>query len=77
MSQSQSPNQVHNGVVALAEGVRQTAVAAAAASNSQSAAITAEIAFYRAVLTSCRANNNNSGTSGPMTALKALGVTGA
>jgi hypothetical protein len=72
MSAGNTPeNFVHNKTVTTAEGVRQTAVAAAA--GSRSAIITAEIAFHRAVIASCFANNNSAGLQPSMQALRDLG----
>jgi hypothetical protein len=74
MSSGNTPeNFTHSKTVTAAEGVRQTAVAGA----TQSAAKTAEIAFYRSVVASCRVNNNYSGIGPAMQALRELGVTGA
>jgi hypothetical protein len=73
MSAGNTPeNFVHNQTVTKVEGVRQAAVAGA----TQSAAKTAEIAFYRSVITSCRVNNNYAGIQPAMQALRELGVTG-
>jgi hypothetical protein len=64
-------NAAHDLAVAKAEGVRQTAVAAAA---TQLAVKNAEITFYRAVRDSCIANNSYSGVEQALVALKELGV---
>jgi hypothetical protein len=61
----------HDNAVNAAEGVRQTAVAAAA---SQAAVRTAELAFYRAVRASCLSNNNAAGVEQANNALHELGV---
>ena len=75
MSSGNTPeNFVHSQAVTKAEGVRQQAVAAA---NGTVATIrTAEIAFHRAVVSSCIANNNGAGLQPAMQALRELGVTG-
>jgi hypothetical protein len=54
MSTYQGENTAHKAVVQVAEGQRQSAVAAAG--FSQSAAVTAEISFYRTCRTSALAN---------------------
>jgi|GraSoiStandDraft_39_1057311.scaffolds.fasta_scaffold2077527_1 hypothetical protein len=43
----------HDSACAIAESIRQTAASGA----SQAAIKTAEIAFYRSIISSCRANN--------------------
>ena len=67
-------NFAHDQAVASAEGVRQTAVAAAG--NNQKSVTAADVAFYRAVAASCRANNNNAGLAEANTALAQLGFPG-
>jgi hypothetical protein len=62
----------HDSAVNAAEGVRQTAVAAAG--NNQALVRTAEITFYRSVAASCRANNNLSGIEQANNALRELGT---
>ena len=74
MSCSQTSVKSHDDSVAKAEGVRQTAVAAA---STQAAVTAAEITFYRSVLNSQRSNLNGAGQEATMQALRALGVTGA
>jgi hypothetical protein len=64
-------NLTHKNNVTVAEGVRQTAVAAA---STQAAVRTAEITYYRACLSS--ALKNGCGVEPYMVALKGLGVTG-
>jgi hypothetical protein len=71
MSTKQSGSAAHNAACNAAEAVRQVAVQAAG--NSQSAAIAAEVTFYRAVIASSKANNNFSDVSVANTALRALG----
>jgi hypothetical protein len=76
MSAGNTPeNFVHSQTVTKAEGVRQQAVALAA--GNVATIRTAEIAFYRSVVTSCRVNNNYAGIQPAMQALRELGVTGA
>jgi hypothetical protein len=70
MSTLKTGNSAHDAAVNLAEGARQVAVASAA---SQAAVRAAEITFYRAVVASCRANNNGSGIEQPLNALRELG----
>jgi hypothetical protein len=72
MSISKSGNKSHDDTANAAEGVRQIAVAAAA---SQSAARTAEIAYYRALKTSALANGV--GIEPIVAALRELGTSGA
>jgi len=74
MSCSQTGNKTHDTAVANAEGVRQTAVAAA---TTQAAVTAAEITFYRAVLSSCRSNLAGSGSEAAISALKSLGTSGS
>ena len=71
MSAANSNNGVHNNAQNQAEGARQAAVAPGA---TPATIRTAEIAFYRAVVTSALANGV--GVSSAMSALKHLGVTG-
>jgi hypothetical protein len=71
MSVIKSGNFIHDSAIAAAEGIRQTAVMAAA---SQAAVRTAEITFYRAVRASCIANNNQSGIAQANAALRELGT---
>jgi hypothetical protein len=74
MMSSNSTNglsRAYDSAVIAAEGVRQTAVAAA---SSQAAVINAEITFYRAVVKAAIANGVS--PSGAMVALRGLGVTG-
>jgi len=71
MSVSKSGNQNHDSVVNLAEGARQTAVAAAA---NQAAVNAAEITFYRAAKASALANG--CGIEPFVTALRSLGTGG-
>jgi hypothetical protein len=74
MSVTKSGVKIHDDTCNIAEGVRQTSVMNAA---NQTAAIAAEIVFYKAVAKSCRDNNNYSGVAVAQHALRALGVTGA
>jgi hypothetical protein len=75
MAISQTGVRTHDLAVAAAEAVRQTAVAAAG--NNQASVTAAEIVFYRAVLASCKTNNNGAGAEAAVTALKQLGTGGA
>jgi hypothetical protein len=70
MSCSQSGNKTHDTAVANAEGVRQTAVAAA---TTQAAVTAAEITFYKAVLASCKSNLGGSGQEAAISALSRPG----
>jgi hypothetical protein len=63
----------HDDAIALAEGVRQVACAPGA---SAATIKSAEITFYRAVVSSCRTNNSNSGIEQASTALRELGTGG-
>jgi hypothetical protein len=75
MSSGNTPeNFTHNVTVTKAEGVRQQAIVAAA--GNVATIRTAEIAFHRAVVNSCIANNNSAGLQPAMQALRELGVTG-
>jgi hypothetical protein len=71
MSNAPTGIKSHDDAVVKAEGVRQTAVAAA---SSQSAVKTAEVTYYRAVVKSALANGVSPSAS--MQALHELGVTG-
>jgi hypothetical protein len=71
MSVTRSGTKAHDDAIAAAEGVRQVACAPGA---SASTIKTAEIAFYRTVVSSCRANNNSSGIEQALVALHELGV---
>jgi hypothetical protein len=71
MSISMSSNLTHNATVAAAEGIRQTAVAAA---STQAAARTAEVTFHTACRTSALANGVSPTVH--IYALKSLGQTG-
>jgi hypothetical protein len=75
MSSGNTPeNFTHNVTVTKAEGVRQQAIVGAA--GNVASIRTAEIAFHRAVVSSCIANNNGAGLQPAMQALRELGVTG-
>jgi hypothetical protein len=63
----------HDDACLAAEGIRQVAVAA---SSTQAAIRTAEIAFYRSVRASCIANNGYSGIEAACDALRELGTGG-
>jgi hypothetical protein len=69
MSKYGGDNQQHGSDVAVAEGVRQSAVAAA---SGQAAVTAAEITFYRAALKSGLANSVS--VADYVFALKQLGV---
>jgi hypothetical protein len=71
VAQGNSGIKAHDDVVNAAEGVRQTAVAAA---SSQAAVKSAEVTYYRAVAKS--ALKNGCGVEAAMSALKSLGQTG-
>jgi hypothetical protein len=66
-----SDNLTHRNNISKAEATRQ---AATAGTPTQAAVNAAEIAYYRTVLSSAIANNCE--TSGPLLALRQLGVTG-
>jgi hypothetical protein len=51
----QHENKIHERACSIAESNRQAAVAAAGSSGA--AVIAADVAFYRAVIVSCKANN--------------------
>jgi hypothetical protein len=71
-------NQAHDSACNLAEAVRQAAVAAATQNPAgQVASNNAEIVFARAVIASCRANNNGNGAESYQTVLRALGTGGS
>jgi hypothetical protein len=61
----------HDDAIAAAEGVRQVSCAPGA---SAATIKTAEIVFYRAVVSSCRTNNSSSGIEQALNALRELGV---
>jgi hypothetical protein len=61
---------VHAVLVTAQEGVRQTAVAAAG--NSQSLALAADVNYYKLVLASAKASNNYSGVEAAIVALRSL-----
>jgi hypothetical protein len=75
MSSITSENRIHAAAVLAAEGVRQTAVAAAG--NSQSAVRNAEIAFARACLASAKSNNGSNGAYPFIEMLQELGTGGS
>jgi hypothetical protein len=55
MSSIRSDNKIHEAACSIAESNRQAVVAAAG--SSAAAVIAADVAFYRAVIVSCKANN--------------------
>jgi hypothetical protein len=66
----------HDQACYLAEVARQAAVSAAAQSPAGQAAVNAaEIAYHRAVVASCKANNGGHGLEASFSALLSLGVT--
>ena len=68
----------HDQACILAEGIRQAAVAGVTMNTAgQVAANNAEIAFCRAVIASCKANNNSQGMKPYINALKQLGTGGS
>jgi len=74
--QKTSTFSAHDNAVNLAEAVRQAAIAGVAQSPAgQKAHDAAEIAFHRAVVSSCRTNNSSQGLSESLQALRALGAT--
>jgi hypothetical protein len=64
---------LHDQACALAEGVRQAAVAGA---TSQSTITSAEITWARAIVASCKTNNNGQGAEAFQSLLRALGTGG-
>jgi pyocin large subunit-like protein len=70
MSQPDSYNLVHDTEVKRVEGIRQSAVRAASVTQAQ--VVTAEIAYYQAVLAATKVLGRNSGTA--IHALRDLGV---
>jgi hypothetical protein len=75
MSTVKNGVKIHDDLVAVAEGARQSAVAAAGAN--MASVISAEVTFYKTVAKSCRDNLNYAGVGVAQQALRALGVTGA
>jgi hypothetical protein len=73
-----SGNYVHDAACAIAESVRQNAVATAASSAAGQVTVNnAEIAYARAVIASCTANNNSAGKEAFQTLLRSLGTGGS
>jgi hypothetical protein len=72
MSCVQTGKTTHDTTCNLSEGARQVAVAAAG--NNQATVWAAEIAHYRNVVASSKANNNSSDIAQALTALRELGV---
>lgn len=73
----QSGNYAHDVACALAEGVRQASAAGATSNAAGQVTInTAEIAWARSIIASCKANNNNVGMEPFQTLLRALGTGG-
>jgi hypothetical protein len=72
MSVTQTGKVVHDSTCNLSEGARQVAIAAAG--NNQATVRAAEIAHYRNVVASSKANNNSSDIAQALTALRELGV---
>jgi hypothetical protein len=68
-----SGNYLHDVACALAEGVRQSAVAGA---TSQATVNAAEITWARAIVASCKANNGGAGAEAFTSLLRALGTGG-
>jgi len=74
---AKSHNLVHDAACNVAESTRQAAAAAAAQSPAGQVALNnAEIAWARACLASCRANNGGQGQEAYIAVLKALGTGG-
>jgi hypothetical protein len=66
----------HNAALLAAEVALQSTVANVASSAAGQVVMNnAELAFHRAVVASCKANNNNQGLEASLAALRALGVT--
>jgi hypothetical protein len=63
----------HDLACAIAEGIRQNSVAGA---TSQVVVNNAEIVYARAIVASCKANNNGAGAEAFQTLLRALGTGG-
>lgn len=73
----QSGNLAHDNACNLAEGTRQVSVAGAAQSAAGQVTVNnAEIAWARACVASCIANNNKIGAEPFQTLLRALGTGG-
>jgi hypothetical protein len=73
----QSGNFAHDAACSVAEGVRQAALIGVAQSPAgQIVSNNAEITYARAVIASCKANNNGQGTEAFSTMLRALGTGG-
>ena len=71
-------NYAHDLACAVAEQARQSAVAGVTMNPAgQVTSNNAEIAFSRAVIASCKANNNGVGTEAFQTLLRALGTGGS
>jgi hypothetical protein len=70
-----SGNFAHDNACLLAEISRQAAVQGVASSPAGQAAYnSAELAYHRSVIASCKANNSSNGLEASLSALKALGV---
>src|SRR5262249_48067386 len=68
-------NAAHDAALVAAEGTRQAAVIGVPSSPAGQATVSAsEIAFHRAVIASCKANNSSNGLAESLMALKSLGV---
>jgi hypothetical protein len=68
-------NSNHDAALLSAEVVRQSAVQSVSQGPAGQATMTAaEIAYHRAIVASCKANNNGIGLEGSLSALRALGV---
>jgi hypothetical protein len=65
----------HNAALLAAEAAWQSAVAGVASTAAGQVVMNAaELAFHRAVVASCKANNNNQGLEASLAALRSLGV---
>jgi hypothetical protein len=65
----------HDNACYLAEAKRQSDVVGVASSAAGQVVMNnAEIAYHRAIVASCRANNNSQGLEASLAALKQLGV---
>jgi hypothetical protein len=72
---AKSHNLIHDAACNLAEAVRQVSAAAAASSPAGQVVVNnAEIAWARACIASCKANNAGNGQEPYINVLKALGV---
>jgi hypothetical protein len=72
-----SGNYLHDQACAVAEGVRQATVAGATMNAAGQVTVNnAEIAWARAIIASCKANNSGAGAEAFQSLLRALGTGG-